>query len=359
MIPVNLPPFLTPKNVLHIQGRASALPKFSPNQIVEGKILKMVSSDTVLLAINGRELTARTQLPLKPGQTVAFRVENTHPLPTLKPVGLKLLGPDGALVSKTLAALKENIWQTMANLANKNNNADQAMFKALMQELSQGLYSKAEPSLLRTIIDKSGLSLEAKLKKGLLSKTPPDKWLPKLLSGDLKGLAARMLSQKPETAAIIEKFIGTLEDIQMLNHQGLTSEGKTLLPLPFQYDDGFFTLGQLLIQLPTDREKNTQDSLKKKDPFYRVVFMLEMSHLGPLRAEMGLKSKTVFGKLLLTTTESTQLVKKELSILAKALSEHGFKVDYLECLKKDPAIVCQPLLDEILPTDQNGYNFVA
>lgn len=358
MIPINLPPFLSPKNSLHIETGGKTLPKLAPNQVVEGKILKILANDTLLISINGRELTARTKLPLKPGQTMAFRIENTQPLPTLKPVGLKLTGADSALVLRTLAAIKQNIWQTAANLAGHGKNADFAMFKALMQEISQGVFTKAEAGLLGAIIDKSGLNLEAKLKKGLMSQKAPAKWLPKLLSGDLKGLAARILAQEPETAAVLEKFIGTLEDIQVFNQQGFSQEGKLFLPIPFQFGDNFFTMGQLLLQVPNEQEEASRRT-DGDAPFYRAVFMLEMSRLGPLRAEMGIKAKTIFGKLWLTDSKSTQLVKKELPALTEALSAHGFKVDYFECSQKDPAVVCQSLIDEILPTDQSSYNFVA
>jgi hypothetical protein len=358
VIPINLPPFLAPRNSLQIETGGKALPKLAPNQVVHAKILKLLAGDAVLISINGREVTARTKLPLKPGRTMAFRIENTRPLPTLKPVAVKLTGNEAALVLRTLAAIKQNVWQSAADLAGHGKNADVAMFKALMQEISQGLFTRAEPGLLGAIIDKSGLNLEAKLKKGLMSNKAPAKWLPKLLGGDLKGLAGRILGQQPETAAVLEKFIGTLEDIQLLNQQGFSQEGKLFLPVPFQLGDNFFTMGQLLLQVPGEPEEARRGA-DESAPFYRAVFMLEMSRLGPLRAEMGIRAKTIFGKLWLTDSQSTRLVKKELPVLTEALGAHGFRVDYFECSQKDPAAVCQSLIDEILPTDQGGYDVVA
>ncbi len=361
MIEVNYPPFLESRISLQPEANSKSLPELFKNEVVEGKVLKSISPGEALLLIKGRRVMARTHLPLSEGRVLSLIVEKIKPIPTFKLQGIKFKGPDALNISIILSALKENLWQSTFEAINRPGIQKEAslLFRKLMNDLSLELFSKAPQGLLKEVIDKSGLSWEAKLKSLLLSnERHGESPLNKLIEGDLKGLASRLLALEEGGGVLLKKFVSTMENIQLLNHLALEQDRKIFLPIPMQFPDGLFTLGQLLIHLPQEEKDESQKKKKDKD-FFRVTFLLELSHLGPMRADLAIKGKDIEGTFLVTKEDVKLLIEKSIPVFIKSMREKGFSIRQIGCYLKDPEIVKESLLKEIIQEEGHSISLVA
>lgn len=361
MIEVNYPPLLASRISLQAERTSESLPPLFKNEIVEGKVLKSISPGQVLLLIKGRRVLARTHVPLGEGRILSLRVEETSPIPTFKLHGMKFTRADALNISTILSSIKENIWKTLFEKLGRSGPQQEApqLFGKLMNGLSKELFSEASPGLLRELIDKSGLSWEAKLKKMLLTGEKfGGRLLANTLEGDLKGLASKALGEGEEAGTLLKRFVSTIENFQILNHLSLEQDKKIFLPIPMQFPDGLFTLGQLLIHLPQDGEEGPSKQKKGKD-VCRITFLLELSNIGPLRADLAIQGKEIEGKFLVASEETKQMIEKSLPFFINRLRDLGFTVKYLECFLQEPRTVTESLLKEIVQEEGHSINLVA
>jgi hypothetical protein len=361
LIYVTYPPSSSPSKIsLQKESHPGSFLTLSKNEIVEGMVLKSFSLSKALLFIKGRRVMARTAIPLTEGRVLSLKVQETMPVLTFKLLGVTPVDLDSLSSALILSAIKENLWKSTSENIDHYGLSREALsrFKGLMDDLSLGLFSKSAPDLLRLLIDKSGMSWEAKLRKALHNKTVGRDNLAKLLDGDLKGLASKFLGLKGESAVLLKRLVSTLTQIQILNYLGLEQEGKIFLPVPIQLPDGLFTVGQLLIQLP---QKEGNEHRKKKAPkdLSRIVFLLDLSVLGPLRVDLTIQGEAIEGRFLLSKKEAEACIEKGIPILVSRLEERGFSVLSMECHLKDPVIVKESLVQEIIPDEGYTLNLIA
>ncbi|MBW1613605.1 MAG: flagellar hook-length control protein FliK [Deltaproteobacteria bacterium] len=362
MTEVSYPPFSTSKISLQPEANSKSLLKLSKNEVVEGKVLRLFSSGNVSLLIKGRGVMARSYVPLKEGNILSLKVEETEPIPTLKLLGIKFTDSNAINTSSILlSAIKENLWRSTFENINHHGLPKEALspFKELTHDLSMGLFSRSTPKLLWEIIDKSGLNWEAKLRKIFLGKKIGGAAnLDKLMQGDLKGLTSRLVALKEEDGVFLKRFVSAIKNIQLLNHLGLEQDRKIFIPIPIQFPDGLFTLGQLLIHLGQKEKDGNTRKKSDKNPF-RIMFLLELSNLGPLRADLSIKGKEIGGRFLITKEEIKFFIKNNIPSLIKKLKDKGFTVSSIECHLKDPEAVKQSLVEEIIHQEGNTISLVA
>jgi hypothetical protein len=360
LIEVSSPSSSPSKISLQKETHPKSFLTLSKNEIVEGMVLKSFSLSKALLFIKGRRVMARTAVPLTEGRLLSLKVQETVPVLTFKLLGTKPADLDIVSIALILSAVKENLWKsTSENIAHYGLSREAlSRFKELMDDLSRGLFSKSGPDLLRLLIDKSGMSWEAKLREALHNKTIGRDNLAQLIDGDLKGLASKFLGLKGESAVLLKRLVSTLTHIQILNHLGLEQEEKIFLPVPIQFPDGLFTVGQLLIQLP---QKEWDEHRKKKahKDLSRITFLLDLSVLGPLRADLSIQGQAIEGRFLLTKKETKERIEKGIPLLVSRLEERGFSVLSMECHLKDPLIVNESLIQEIIPDEGYTLNLIA
>jgi len=334
--------------------------KLHKNEVLEGKVLKSLSSGNALLLINGEKVIARTHVPLSEGTVLSLKVEETLPTPVLKVLGIRLTGSDAINISMILSAMKENLWKSIhENIDHQGlSQVERAQFRELMDDLSLRLFSKSAPDMLKTLIDKSGLGWEAKLLRAFMNKTITGDNLNKLIGGDLKGLVSRFLGLNQKNGVLLRRFVSTIENIQLLNHLGLEQERKILLPVPIQFADGLFTLGQLLIHLPR-KEKDEGGKQKPDKNVFSISFLLELSNLGPVRADLAIKGEEIEGRFLLAKEETKSLIENNILSFISNLKDRGFKIRHMDCHLKEPGLIRQPLLNEIVQEEGNTICLVA
>jgi len=360
LIKVGDPPSPASKISLEPDAHSKSLLKLLKNEVLEATVLESSSLDKALLLIKGRRVMARTYAPLRQGGVLSLKVQEVSPTPTLKLLGTEFPNSLAIHSSIILSAIKENLWKTIIENINHYGLPKGALslFRELMNDMSLRLFLKSQPELLRTLIDKSGLSWEAKLRKAVTSKTVGGDNLNRLIQGDLKGQVSRFLALSEEKGVLLKRFISTINNIQLVNRLGLEQDGRIFLPIPIQFPNGLFTVGQLLIHLP-QKGSDEHGKRKRDKDVLRITFLLELSNLGPLRADLSIKGKDIEGKFLLTREEAKLLIEESIPIFVSRIKERGFFVRYIECHLKDPEIVKESLIKEIIQEEGNTISLVA
>lgn len=346
---------------LHSVGNTTFYPKLVENEIVEGKVLKSFSLKNVLLLIKGKRIMAKTHMPLREGSVISLKVEEVHPNPVLKLLGTINENIETINSSMILNGLKKNIWKTI--IENIDHcilpDNDKKLFKELIDDISKKLFLKPNSDLLRELVDKSGIGWEAKLREIITSKANYSKAnINELITGDLKGLGSKFISLMEGQSDLFERFVSTIKNIQLLNQLGLEQERKIFIPIPFQFPDGLFTIGQLLIHLH-ENKKNDGDGKEKDKDFFRISFLLEMSNLGPLRADLVVRQKQINGRFLIVEEKAKNIIEKQLPSLIKTLEKKGFVIPNFECHMKEPSEIKDTLVKEIIHKENHNISLVA
>ncbi|MBW1934053.1 MAG: hypothetical protein JRI79_00195 [Deltaproteobacteria bacterium] len=262
-----------------------------------------------------------------------------------------------------LFAIRENVWKlALESIGHyKFPRKPLLLFKILMNDLSLQLFLDQPPELLTKLLDKSGLTWEAKLKKALLTKEADKNMVDELIKGDLKGLALKLLAAKDKQPLALKTLVSAIDNIQLLNHLWIKQKGKIFLPIPIQLQNGLFTVGQLLIQFfPSrkDRQEGRKEKEAKKD-FYKVTFLLHFSSLGPLKVDIIMHRKQIMAKFILARKETKSLVERKLPVLVHSIEKKGFAVHTAVCVLREAELFSQSLLEEIAWDGASTINLVA
>jgi hypothetical protein len=357
---VHTPTLHTSKLFLEYEEKSSSTFTLNKNEIINGKVIRSISSHKSLLLIHGKRIIARTHVPLREGMIISLKVEEVSPNTVLKIIEKNNNQINAVKISGILKGIKENLWKSLYKEVTHYPiiETDIKKFRQLMNDLSQRVFYKSGPDLLRGIIEKSGLCWEAKLKNMLLQKAMGHDNVNDLATQDLKGLGSKMLSLMNEKEALLNRFLSTLENIQLLNHMGMEQDKKIFIPIPIQFPDGYFTVGQLLIQL--NQKKNGDHEKRKRDNgFFKISFLLELTNLGPLRSDLTIKEKEIYGRFLLAKENIKLIIEENLPTFIHTLEEEGFSVLHMECQVKEPEIVTQSLIKEIIKEDGWTISLVA
>jgi hypothetical protein len=297
------------------------------------------------------------------GELLTLRVEEISPLPVLKLMGVKESDRIGPNIPLLLSSIDEALWKTLLETISrlKISQRDISAFNHLMGKLLQGIYQKGQENIFKTLIDLLGVSWEAKFYRNTGHKKGGQS-LEKLLNGDLKGMVSKLLFHERGEAANLKRFVAVIESLQLLNRVTLEQERTIFLPVPFQFPDGLLSIGQLLIHMPQtgeDEPPETQGKRGGKRGKVRITFLLELSHLGPLRVDLSLMGREISGRFLLSTEEALSRVREQISSFTQSLIERGFSIRHLEYECEGPETLKRPLVSQILQTENRNLSLIA
>lgn len=351
-------PFHLSPALLRLGEIPEDIPHLIRNEIVQGTVLKSLDGEDILLLIKGKCVKARTAVPLVPGKAVSFRVGETRPVPVLKLLGTKFEISDAINPSKILSAFKDNLWKSAFEHIERRGLSEGlfSQFRAFRNDMTERPFLEPNPGLLQTVIDKSGLNWEAKLKKAIKAKALGRDSLSRLLEGDLKGQVSRLLSRGDEKGMVLKRLVSVIEHLQLLNHLEGPQDKKVFLPVPMQFFDGQFAVGQLMIQVP---RKWKGDQHHGRTGALRVSFLLELSQLGPLRADFVITGKEIRGTFLLAGKNAKAIVQKNIPAFVSRVRQRGFSVNSMECLVKDQEILGESILKEMIQGGGHSISLVA
>jgi len=345
---------------LYISSNLKSLPKLINNEVIEARVLKAYPSNHFLISIKGKNIMAISNVSLKKGSHLPLKVKKTTSALILKIMGEQKLDIKPFNIPLILSAIKENVWESLFNsLSNqKISTAETLMLKELINHVTMEIFSEPSQNILGAIIDKSGFRWENKLKNAVLQKNIGRNSIEKFTETDLKGLVSRFLSLGGEENNILRKLVTTISNIQLLNKDGIENERKIFLPIPIQLPDKVFTLGQLLIYMPKrGKERNARQ--ESHEDLFTITFLLNMSKLGPLRAELSVKKNEISGNFTVTSKESKQIIDDNLPIFLTSLEKKGFTVSLMECRLSDIEKFKESPITEMFSNESNTISLIA
>ena len=357
---INHLPIPSARTSLRLEGNPADYPELAKNEVVEGKVVRSLSADSAVLLIKGKRVIARTGMPLTEGSRLSLRVDGMSPVPKLTPLGVRQSAPGPVNLSVVLSALEADYWGSALRdiEASGLSERDTRLIRELMRGLSSQSLTRATPESLRTLIASSGLSWEAKLRNALLHKSFDAQSLRAMAEGDLKGFASRCLMLPEQEGGGLGRIVSALQNIQLLDHFALEQDRKIYIQLPVEFPDGFLAVAQLLIGLPRE-EAGEPTGREKDESATRIVFLLELSRLGPVRAELAVRDRMIEGAFLVATSQTRSLIEKNLFLLTEALEKKGFHIRHLVCHLRDPESVKQPPVTEILGRDGSTMDLLV
>ena len=309
-------------------------------QIFKAVVLEGKSSNTFVLDIGGRSISAHAQLPLSVGQTLQLQVESTSPQ-----IELRILSDSANLFSgKAITLLGnsldlQNLLQTLRAAKTSTFTSlsaqSQRTLESFFQFTPEGLSSKDAGGLLKQLIDRLGMSFEALLFKGKKEKAQLT------LKSALLDLA-QAFKGADKLAEATNKLLNTIELYQLAQLQ-LDKENLFIFPLPVP----FLEKGYLLVEKDGSSENTTEDNGQN------FSLHLALEGLGNLRVDLQKTDGGLFIRFVSDSVEKLQFIKKFtddllLNMVNTTILGISFSLDQV-----DPAA---DLLKRLLPDGESIVN---
>ncbi|MDY6906211.1 MAG: hypothetical protein SWH61_16190 [Thermodesulfobacteriota bacterium] len=313
------------------KGKKPSLPVFRNNQVIEAKVLKVISDQQAELLIAGRKVVANTRLPFSPGDSVylkAVGASDRQRFVLTDAPGKGLARQSMATVSPS--AVYNQLSDLLSGLPEHQPERDSGQQMANLHDFLVDIAGKArlgDKGFLSMLISASGLVLEKKL-AGLLLRDRNGK---SPQAGGFSGTdikAALLLlagdSSAPQSA---REVLHLIERLQMFNKTAMEDAGKLLLPLPFLASGGL-RFGELMIDLGRPRRGKT-GPVKKKS-LLKIAFILELSVIGHILADFSVLDKTVSGGFTVTTEPARRMLADSSATLTQTLEAQGFVLNRMD-----------------------------
>ena len=321
---------------------------FSSGELLEGRIIKRISQERYLVDIKGKTLSAQTSLLLDEGMKVMLQVMKLHPLPILKILDM-VKGDNKSELSTLIKLIRDNpLKETYMILQNgKALSEDEKRLMELIEDVSERIYSEGNRNVLKDIFRKIGFNYEKRLKELIISNNQDS--ILTTLNDNIKGIALRLLKDGLNNKAY-QELNSLILNVQLLNITAIQREGIIFLLLPMLIN-GNIRLGQLLI----DTGKKETSEEKGEYPI-RVLFLLEMSNLGPIKAELSVFDRRIRCIFFVSDSKVRTLLDEELDELKKRFIKSGFIPEQVQCIILKEQEIIRPLFFEILKDYKHTIN---
>lgn len=295
-------------------------------RVLSAEVLARPGDSSVLLAIGRHTIPAESELALDPGARFLVRVEQGP-----EGVVLRLLGSSAVEEEALLAALRTVVGEerpvgevlgelARALRASLGRGEPMPELRALAQALGAlSAPPDGDPGALRTLLASLGLGHEAALAMLLGARSTHAAFAK--LRGDLKALLlaaheALAGGEPSELGESVARALTSLEAEQLLNLAREKAGEPLVLSFPFPDGDGWATAR---LAVPPRRERGESAAGEDEVPF-RISLGLELTELGPLRADLTLTPTQLALRLLVTRPEVAERIEGELSELRDRLS---------------------------------------
>lgn len=375
--------------ILPGKQHASALLEsgIKPGRTLDAKVVDVTAQNRVQLLVEGQKLTVSTQLPLARGMDIPMKVTRSQDGIVLKP----LPNPPAAAFAKTAEpaadiarprsgvsdssplpaqekSLRGTSFQSFSPAKIFLGLGALSQFQApVLNDILTTLALKSDvrdDQFLPKIIENMGLGFEKKLAAGL--ENAPDKKrvaheIKQLTGQDLKAavLSLSGMERDPVKVTELKHIADALDNFAQLNVKsgdgGQSQDGaRFLLPFPVWREDGF-DFGQIMLDMGKTGQANTKKNIRS------ISFLLNMTALGPLRADFSILEKTVTGRFLLENKETRDYLAPKVSQLKQRLSKIGYQAGNIDCQIARPEQIAPTslMLSMKTPDDIQGLNIVV
>ena len=352
MPPVSPLQALQLSNLLKIDKPAPIGSGIAVGDHLEMAVLKNLVDGKVLIRLGSESVRADSAVPLRAGETVMVRVEETHPSLLLSVIDsarqesdrvTELLrfqrsNPEGLLRMMTdlpAAFEAKNISPFLPYVSKENVETLLKLLAAvqLSDKTSEGQL------FFKSFIDNLGLLWENGLKKALQEGADTGraglKGVLAELSDELRTLAGnrnlfdtdarRQLDAMQKTTA---DAIKTLESEQVMNVLRQENENRYLFQIPFLLPSGS-QMADICVSFEGKGAKGEGHGT------FRILFLLNLDALGDVSVETGITSRRVDCRIRCTNRIACEFVSQSLKRLEDGLTGLGFQIESLTCLYED------------------------
>ena len=321
---------------IHISSPFFTLPKkdvsvvsklLKGNAVLGARVIRLLPGGQVELSINGESLIAQTDVRLKPGESLELTARESKDNLLLKIVSsgqgdrMRTLLSPARLLSR-LSHLGG--WEKIARTPSPP-----------VRQLLDSLALKSDvrdDDFLPRLIQGGGLTLEKKLAGVIQSSPRPGPGLlTQVLSQDLKALIMDTLVKDPGGGMKAAEVADTFETAQVSNVSA-NDTGRYLFPFPF-LSQGEFRFGQLILDMGDESQEKGGNSRLVK-----VSLLLDMSQLGPVRADFSILKGHISGRFWVKDGEIRAYMEGLMEELKDRLAKIDYVLDRVECRVVDPGM---------------------
>ncbi|MDX1764214.1 MAG: flagellar hook-length control protein FliK [bacterium] len=349
------------------RGKGPAL-AVKPGDRFTAYIMERLESGLYRLRLQGTVLDARSNLKLAPGDRVPVVVSQVSPGIILTPVtddqtniaARAALVREALLANGKLGPIYDAVQRSLLSLSGEAASAvGKGEIPRLIEFLKRFVLHHGEkPRAIRNALNDGGLFFESKVKSLLLSGSPVQTGLQRLLGEDLKGnmmgLALRLqeLSETLPPGAVKEELVRLGEAVadytrsmnakEVMNHL-LALNGRPFhFEVPLAFGDQTRTLDLYYQQLQRQPGKGAG----KGKGGYRLILLLEVPTMGRISADLLLRSKDIDCWFMTEGKAFADLIAANLPRLSAILQEAGFNVGTLRSDWGSREIVCRAAVAE-------------
>lgn len=319
---------------------------FSPGEILEGKIVKRISESLFLIELKGKRLSAQTSLSLKEGMKVNLKVLKLHPLPLLKILNNfgKEFKPN---IGRIISLIKSNPWKMAQSKLSESYHlrSEEENLKGILETVGRKLYEKPDSRLLKKIIDKMGFSHEAKIKELSFMNSSQGY----LTENNVKELTLRLIEKGHDSGGAYKAIMELVQNTQLLNIISLKRDSIIYFLFPMFVQDNY-ELAELLI----DKGNRT----KKKKKQINILFLLNMSRLGPIKAELTVIDRKIRCFFYVINEVVKGIIDRESGELRDNFVEIGFKPEIIKTYVLEEPHISKPLIFHLLREDESNISII-
>lgn len=263
---------------------------------------------------------------------------------------------------------KADIKNLLMSVALKSGKTDVDFLPRLLQKSGILMESKLadmlkSPASLSTEIYSNSASDSPKVSSPLSYPTPPSP--SSFIQEDIKGAVLNFIAnsgfEASESLSLndihsFQEFVQNLENVQLLNSH-LSESGKYIIPFPLFSGDQF-SFGQLLIDLG-NKDKDDEKGSSKENSLLKVSLFLDMTNLGPVRADFSVLKNNITGGFQVSDQETANFFNSMLSELKERLQTHQFNVHKIECRMVEPEKLAEKsIINELLKSEDHGLSLM-
>ncbi|HHI68768.1 MAG TPA: flagellar hook-length control protein FliK [Planctomycetes bacterium] len=323
------------KGGISSQDPALVAMEFQVGERVSATILELLGEGKVLVGLRGIKVEAKTRLPLQEGKTYSFVVKEAGEKILLAPASKGKILPSieagllARLLSRGGAAGFRAGLEALARLARAGK-----LPPPLAEAVEKFSQWPDTPPKGENLVQGLGLRHEARLLAAVRKGLPP----PPDLGGDLKALLLGALPKGAGKGGRDEGFraalaaLEGLEGVQAENLHRARLGGGEMIPLPLVPG---VKAGEIHLFPPVSGEEEKKEEAGGREgegegrPF-RVVFLLDLERLGPLRVDAEILGKKLRVLFRTGSGEAEDLVRRNLPGLRESLAAAGLEPLSLE-----------------------------
>jgi hypothetical protein len=343
-------------SILEIAKANAPLSNLTPGETLSVTVIEKIAANQYLMAVKDASISAKSDIPLKPGETLHVKVLSVQPQIILSVADMQKQNTDAKINERLLQ------WRlqpdAMTQLLNKVSEVAGEFkpgslpvtippreLEGLLKLFSQIVFSgrtKANPLFVKDFVTQTGLMMEKDLAALVSQKTAGE---PSILADNLKASLLKLSGAVDEilrNAAKLDPSVLTrLQNLSTFTSDALkTIESRQAVNVVYQQNEnGLYlqiplALGATFRQADVFIAPDNKDGQnpKRNSPFTVRIF-LDLDYLGELAFEAAIREGRIRCIIQCESEEVRKLIEAASPQLREALAGIGYGVEQIDCLK--------------------------